>query len=230
MRRVDTPDRPFELSSMANPPRRRTGLIVGIAAGAALIVAAVATVALMREQHAEPAAQPQNAAASTAMMTAAASPTPTYCPRGRLPSGGCAGGTDVPPSPAPTLSETCSSSATWDQAGGTTLIDAYVNNQGSGNVLVEDIKAGCPQYLPVWQKAQGGIPDGSSFAVPAEVKPGTYETTSADLEGCYWERSRGGDIVDNKFITASKVKQRVTIRSTDDTFVTRKCGNWVKVG
>lgn len=77
--------------------------------------------------------------------------------------------------------------------------------------------------------AQGGIPGGSAFAVPGEVKPGTYETTSSDLEDCYWERARNGDIVDNKFVTASKVKIRVTIRATDDTFITRNCGNWIKV-
>lgn len=172
------------------------------------------------------AANPTTSAASSS--PASPAPTPTFCPNGRLSNGDCAGGTVV--TPARTPGPTCSDSANWEQQGGTELIDGYINNQDSGNIDVEDIKAGCPQYLPVWQRAQGGIPNGSAFAVPAEVKPGTYETTSSDLESCYWERSRKGQIVDNRFITASKAKQRVTIRSTDDTFVTKRCGNWVKVG
>jgi hypothetical protein len=68
------------------------------------------------------------------------------------------------------------------------------------------------------------------IALRSEAKPGTYETTSSDLEGCYWERGRNGQIVANNFITASKVKIRVTIRAGDDTFVTRGCGNWIRVG
>jgi hypothetical protein len=60
------------------------------------------------------------------------------------------------------------------------------------------------------------------------VKPGTYETTSSDLDGCYWERSRGGQIVDNRFVNASTVKQRITVKAGDDTFVSRGCGSWVK--
>jgi hypothetical protein len=135
----------------------------------------------------------------------------------------------IPAKPAETAS--CADSASWEQADGPVgLLDAYINNQDSGNINPDELKAGCPQYLPVWEKAKGGIPAGSAFAVPAEVKPGTYETTSADLEGCYWERSRNGQIQANNFITASKAKIRVTIRSGDDTFVTRDCGNWIKVG
>lgn len=136
----------------------------------------------------------------------------------------------LPTLPARSPAGTCADSASWAQDGGTSLIDAYINNQDSGNINVDEMKASCPQYLPTWQQAQGGIPDGESFAIPADVQPGTYETTSSDLEDCYWERSRGGNILDNRFVTASKVKLRVTIRSGDDTFVTKRCGNWIKVG
>jgi hypothetical protein len=137
--------------------------------------------------------------------------------------------TPIPAKPAESAS--CADSAAWEQADGPVgLLDGYINNQTSGNINPDDLKAGCPQYLPVWEKAKGGIGNGSAFAVPSEVKPGTYETTSSDLEGCYWERGRNGQIVANNFITASKVKIRVTIRAGDDTFVTRGCGNWIRVG
>jgi len=134
------------------------------------------------------------------------------------------------PSPSPSISETCSNSAAWAQDGDTSLLDAYIQNQTSGNINVEDLKATCPQYLPVWERAQGGIGGGEVHAVPDEVKPGTYETTSSAIEGCYWERGRKGQVMANNFITASTVKQRVTIRAGDDTFVSKNCGDWVKVG
>jgi len=132
------------------------------------------------------------------------------------------------PGAPPVVDRTCSDSADWDRAGGTTLIDAYINNQDSGNINAATLQKDCPQFLPKWQQAQGGIPSGVTSAVPADVKPGTYETTSADLDSCYWERSKNGKIVDNRLITASTVKQRVTIKATDDTFVSRGCGSWVK--
>jgi len=134
------------------------------------------------------------------------------------------------PSPTPSISSTCSDSEAWARSGEADLLDAYIQNQNSGNINPDELRAGCPQYLAVWQRAQGGIGGGDAHAVPSEVKPGTYETTSSDIEGCYWERGRNGQIVANNFITASKVKQRVTIRASDDTFVSRDCGDWVKVG
>lgn len=215
-------EQPLAPREMA-PRRRRARLIVGVVAGILLLAGGgVAAFVALRPTPASNTSQPTMAPTTAAAVTPVAT-TPAATATSATTSA-------APPSPVRTPGRTCSDSAAWEQQGGTELIDAYINNQGSGNIDVEDIKTGCPQYLPVWQKAQGGIPGGSSFAVPAEVKPGTYETTSSELEGCYWERSRNGDIVDNKFITASKVKQRVTIRSTDDTFVTRKCGNWIKVG
>jgi hypothetical protein len=110
------------------------------------------------------------------------------------------------------------------------LLDGYINNQNSGNVKVDDLKAGCPQFVPLWERAKDGIGNGQVHAVPGEVKPGTYETTSAQIEGCYWERSSNGQTLANNLITASTVKIRVTIRPGDDTFVSKKCGNWIKVG
>ena len=133
------------------------------------------------------------------------------------------------PGSPPVLDRTCSDSADWARDGGTSLIDAYISNQTSGNINPDTIKAQCPEYLPVWQQAQGGLAGGTS-AVPGDAKPGTYETTSSDIANCYWERSKNGQIVDNRFITASTVKQRVTIKATDDTFVSRGCGSWIRVG
>jgi hypothetical protein len=217
------------------PPRRprppaswKRVWIVGAALGLALATATVATVAA-RERH--------------ATSPAAATTTPGWCgPHGCFTATptvravtedewcrdhNCS--PSAAPSAAPAISESCEMSAAWEKEGPTELLDGYINNQGSGNIKPEDLKAGCPQYLPLWDKSTDGIGNGSSFAVPAEVKPGTYETTSSDIESCYWERGRNGHIQANNFITASKVKIRVTIGSGDDTFVTRGCGNWIKV-
>jgi hypothetical protein len=213
------PEQPFRLADMAGPPRRRIGLIVGSAA-AVVACLVIAGVALMVTSGRQAQSSPVAASSSPYIIPTAVTPIPV-------------GASDTasvypPASPLRSPSETCSNSAAWDQEGGTSLIDGYINNQDTGNVNVADIKAGCPQYLPVWQKAQGGISGGTS-AVPADAKPGTYETTSSSIDNCYWERSRSGQVVDNRFITASTVKQRVTIRSTDDTFVSERCGSWIKV-
>jgi hypothetical protein len=133
------------------------------------------------------------------------------------------------PRPTPTENESCVVSARWAQDSETTLIDAYINNQSSGNISVDDLQAGCPQFLAIWQQARGGIGVGQVHAVPSDVKPGTYETTSADIENCYWERIRSGQTLENNFVTASKAKLRVTIRSGDDTFISKGCGNWVRM-
>lgn len=164
------------------------------------------------ETYISPPAAAPAAASSTAPTTRAATPELVATPGAPL-----------------VVDKTCDDSIAWDSDGGTSLIDAYINNQDSGNINPETLKASCPQFLPQWQQAQGGIPSGVAAAVPADVQPGTYETTSSDLGGCYWERSRQGQIVDNRFITASTVKQRVTIKATDDTFVSRDCGSWIKV-
>lgn len=132
------------------------------------------------------------------------------------------------PDPSPTDS-TCADSAAWDADGPGQLLDGYISNQRSGNINPDVLREQCPQYLPVWERAKGGI-SGGALAVPAEAKPGTYETISADLQDCYWERARAGQTVANNFVLASRAKLRVTIRQGDDTFISRGCGNWVRVG
>lgn len=131
------------------------------------------------------------------------------------------------PDPPPTDS-TCADSAAWDASGPSQLLDGYISNQRSGNINPDVLREQCPQYLAVWEKAKGGI-SGGTLAVPAEAKPGTYETISADLQDCYWERARAGQTVANNFVLASRVKLRVTILQGDDTFISRGCGNWVRV-
>jgi hypothetical protein len=81
-----------------------------------------------------------------------------------------------------------------------------------------------PTQPPVSTIEQG------TWAVPDEVKPGTYVSDGG--EGCYWARLRdltgginsiianGGDIG----------RQRVTILRSDNGFETNECGVWRKVG
>src|SRR5262249_54438337 len=132
----------------------------------------------------------------------------------------------TPPSRSPTPSQNYACEQSDAIAGSPDdLVAFYINNPA----ITEADLAGCPKYLPMWRKAQNGFRDGV-YAVPAQVKPGTYETLTAQISRCYWERSRGGHIVDNNFVTASTVKQRVTIGHGDDTFVSRNCGGWIRVG
>lgn len=67
----DTPDTPFLLGQMAGQPRRRGGLIAGIAGGAVVLVAATVavTIAATRAPDARPAAQQQAPAPTTAAAT-----------------------------------------------------------------------------------------------------------------------------------------------------------------
>ena len=73
------------------------------------------------------------------------------------------------------------------------------------------------------------IEDGT-WAVPGEVKPGTYISNGG--EGCYWARLRdlsGGlnSIIANSI---SPGRQRVTIARTDKAFETSNSDTWRKVG
>lgn len=73
------------------------------------------------------------------------------------------------------------------------------------------------------------IEDGE-WAVPAEVKPGTYRTTGGG--NCYWERLKGfsgqfDDIIANGNPTGPA---RVAIARTDKGFKTSGCDPWRKVG
>jgi len=69
-----------------------------------------------------------------------------------------------------------------------------------------------------------------TWAVPDEVKPGTYVSDGG--EGCYWARLRDltGDI-DSIIANGGDVgRQRVTILRSDKGFETNECGVWRKVG
>lgn len=214
---------PPPATPVEHQPKKRTGLIVAAAvAGVVVLIALTATITAALAGHGSgtntAAAEPTSTSArhpADSTAEPAAEPTPT---------------TPAPaPSLTPTVNESCVSSTAWAQEGETSILDAYINNQSSGNIKVDELTAGCPQFVPLWQRAQGGIGGGGAHAVPGEVNPGTYETTSADLESCYWERARNGQTLDNNFVTASKAKIRVTIRAGDDTFISKGCGNWVKV-
>lgn len=68
------------------------------------------------------------------------------------------------------------------------------------------------------------------WAVPSEVKPGTYRTTGG--EGCYWARLKGfsGDLDDVIANGLPSGPARVTIARTDKGFTTSGCAPWRKVG
>jgi hypothetical protein len=69
-----------------------------------------------------------------------------------------------------------------------------------------------------------------TWAVPDEVKPGTYVSDGG--EGCYWARLRdltGG--INSIIANGGDVgRQRVTILRSDKGFETNECGVWRKVG
>jgi hypothetical protein len=69
-----------------------------------------------------------------------------------------------------------------------------------------------------------------TWAVPDEVKPGTYVSDGG--EGCYWARLRdltGG--INSIIANGGNVgRQRVTILRSDKGFETNECGVWRKVG
>lgn len=123
--------------------------------------------------------------------------------------------------------DTCDAAYTSSTDG--SLIDAFIENKDYVN---EGRLKDCPRFLAAWKKAKTGMAEGT-FEVGTEVKPGTYETTAhltgGRVDGCYWERGgSNGHIIANNFITATK-KVRVTIRSSDEMFTSRGCGDWVRV-
>jgi hypothetical protein len=73
------------------------------------------------------------------------------------------------------------------------------------------------------------IEDGT-WAVPNEVKPGTYVSDGG--EGCYWARLRSlsGSVDAIIANSISPGRQRVSIAPTDKAFETRNCASWRKVG
>jgi hypothetical protein len=73
------------------------------------------------------------------------------------------------------------------------------------------------------------IEDGT-WAVPDEVKPGTYVSDGG--EGCYWARLRSlsGSVDAIIANSISPGRQRVSIAGTDKAFETSNCATWRKVG
>ncbi|WP_405105593.1 hypothetical protein OG559_19080 [Micromonospora sp. NBC_01405] len=188
------------------------------------------------KENPQAAADPTPSVVAT---SASPSPSPSYSP-----SPASSTSPPAPPSPTPAWApcdlslshweggcdddfitgDTCDASYASDA-----LLDVYIENKDyvDANRLKD-----CPQFLPTWKKAQHSMDEGS-FEVGAEIKPGTYETTAHLTKGkvtdCYWERAgSNGRIIANNFITAAK-KVRVTIRSSDEMFTSRGCGNWVRV-
>ncbi len=237
---------PFLLGQLAGPPKKsRLGLIVALVVAGVVVVAGVtaaATVALTSHGD-KPTAAPSSTwkplyadgvpAGTPLPNTAAPAPSPTATPKATV----AAGSPGSPWTPCPDLcpdsasdynADSCTASQYSEQWGNNGLdgvIEAMIENKWAVN---PDRLKDCPKYLAAWEKAKDGFYDGT-HAVPGEVKPGTYETLSG-VNNCYWERARGGETIDNRFITGSAVKIRVTIRSGDDTFITRGCSGWVKVG
>lgn len=76
--------------------------------------------------------------------------------------------------------------------------------------------------------ADGRIFGSGTFLVGKEIKSGTYFVTDAD--GCYWERTnRNGATIDNYFTNGAR-RVQVTIRSSDYSFNSERCGEWHPVG
>jgi len=130
------------------------------------------------------------------------------------------------PSPTPSISSTCSDSEAWARSGEADLLDAYIQNQNSGKHQPGRVESRLPAISGGNAAGAGRIGGGDAHAVPSRGETGTYETTSSDIEGCYWERGRTVRSSPTTSSPLRKVKQRVTIRASDDTFVSRDCGDW----
>lgn len=62
------------------------------------------------------------------------------------------------------------------------------------------------------------------YLVGQDIQPGTYRAAAAG-DVCYWERQdESGDLIDNGFGTVA------TIRSSDFSFQSNRCGSWSRVG
>ena len=74
-----------------------------------------------------------------------------------------------------------------------------------------------------------------TFAVPSQVKSGTYRTVvPKDSFNCYYERLKDASgafesIIANNNGSAGS-QQIVEIKATDKFFKTERCGTWTKVG
>lgn len=74
-----------------------------------------------------------------------------------------------------------------------------------------------------------------TFAVPAQVKPGSYRTVvPSDSFNCYYERLKDASGTFDSIIAnnngAPGSQQIVEIKKTDKYFKTQGCGTWAKIG
>ncbi|GAA2001391.1 hypothetical protein [Brevibacterium samyangense] len=78
-------------------------------------------------------------------------------------------------------------------------------------------------------RERGEIFGSGTYRVGEDISPGTYVTESdSGFDGCYWERlDSAGNIIDNNFIR-SGFRAEVTIRESDYSFSTERCGEWRK--
>lgn len=78
-------------------------------------------------------------------------------------------------------------------------------------------------------RERGEIFGSGSYKVGEDIEPGTYVSeSSSGLDGCYWERlDADGNIIDNNFMN-SGFRAKVTIRASDYSFSSERCGEWRK--
>ncbi len=77
-------------------------------------------------------------------------------------------------------------------------------------------------------EANGELFSSGTFRVGEQIKPGTY-AIEGDIKDCYWERTdRTGKTIDNNFIAGAK-RVQVTIRASDYSFTSERCGTWRRV-
>ncbi|MBK8459190.1 MAG: hypothetical protein IPL43_02360 [Micropruina sp.] len=76
------------------------------------------------------------------------------------------------------------------------------------------------------ERADGTRFEDGSYRVGKKIKPGTYFVPRTVAKGCYWERlDRRGDIIANNIVMA-RTRVQVTIRASDYTFSSDRCGEW----
>lgn len=104
--------------------------------------------------------------------------------------------------------------------------------------LVQAYRLGMPSMCPQWLRTLDAVLAGGTPLWPNEtyevgtkfgqVRPGTYRTTDS-VSNCYWERTApDGEALDNNFVTHAR-EIKVTIRSTDGSFTSQRCGYWEQV-
>jgi hypothetical protein len=77
------------------------------------------------------------------------------------------------------------------------------------------------------------IDDDGTYAVGADIVPGTYRTAGRGMEGepdCYWARLRSLDTLDIINNNNSLGPQIVEVQPSDTAFLTQNCLPWQKTG